>query len=309
MNGYSATLAGTADLLRLVGDPSRARILALLEREELTVAEMTAVTGLAQSRVSTHLARLKEAGLVLDRRAGTSAFYRINEPGMPEEARRLWRLFRETARDPLLAEDERRAAETVAARGSDTAEGRIERCYTPGRSWEALLRALLGFLDLGDLIDIGCGDCAVAEILATRARSVTCVDRNGATLHAAAGRLAGTPNVRIRRADMHALPFAPASFSEAMLLHCLEFSEEPETALAEAARVLRPGGRLVAATLHAHAHEAAGDYGHVRRGFRPEELAAAATGAGLAVETCARTSRERRAPNFEIVTLYARRPA
>jgi len=294
----------TTDLFRLLGDSSRVRLLALLEREEMTVAELVAATGLAQSRVSTHLARLKEAGFVQDRRAGVSAFYRATAPPS-SGARKAWAALRGSTFDPILEEDLERARELLASRAGAEPPPGLERHYVPGRSWESLQRALLGFLSLGDLVDIACGDGAVAELLAPRARSVTGVDLRAEALAQARRRLGRRGNVSLRRADMHALPFPDASFDQALLLNCLTLTERPERAVAEAARVLRPGGALVAATLCAHAHEeAARRFGHLLPGFEPARLASMLQGAGFRVTLCAPTHRERRVPRFEILTAH-----
>ncbi len=297
-------LDAATSLLRLLGDPSRVRLLALLTRQEMSVAALTSATRLAQSRVSSHLARLKEAGIVEDRKEGAACFYRLREPGMPADARELWTLLRAAARDPVLEEDAARARAFDRAPGGTSA---LERPYSPGRTWEALQRALLGIAAMGDVLDIACGNGAVSALIAPHAGSVVGLDRDEALLRRAAAR--GAKNVSLRRGDMHALPFPEASFDEALLLNCLTCTAKPGRVLAEAARVLRPGGRAVAVTLAEHAHPSeAARFGHVRKGFRPAALRAAAVRAGLVVTFCAITSREARPPHFEIVTLHARKP-
>lgn len=167
-------LAAVSALLRLLSDATRVRLLALLEREELTVAELSAVLRLAQPRVSTHLAKLKEAGLVRDRRAGVSAYYRFNvDLEAREEA--LLRALKASVDDALLREDERRLPSVLAQRAraegwADTVAGDMERHYSPGRTWEALARSLMQLIDTGDVLDIASGDGVLAELLAPRAR-------------------------------------------------------------------------------------------------------------------------------------------
>ena len=305
------SLTGTTDLVRLLGDPTRVRLLALLGAEELTVAEITRVTRLSQSRVSTHLGKLKDAGLVRDRRAGASSYYTLNAVRMPPEARDLWGLVRAAAQDPLLDQDRARVDEVVRARGgaatwADTVAGSMERHYSPGRTWEAALRGLLGLARLGSVLDIASGDCAIAELVAPRARSVTCIDNSDTVLRAGRKRLRRFFHVSFRRADMHALPFLEASFDHVLMLVCLCYADAPARAVAEAARVLRPGGTLAAVTLRKHRHkEAVARYDHVQLGFAPDELRGLFEGAGLRVGFCDVTSRERRAPHFEVLTLHA----
>lgn len=306
-------LGSTTDLLRLLGDASRVRLLALLAREELTVAELCAVTQLAQSRVSTHLGKLREAGLVRDRREGASAYYSLNGAGMPEDTRRVWALLRETTGDPLIEQDRERVREVVRARAggpswADSVAGRMERHYSPGRTWEATLRALLGLMRLGDVLDVASGDGALAELLAPRARSVTCLDLSETVIAAARARLAPLSHVVFRVGDMHKLPLADASFDQVLLMNCLTLARSPKQVVAEAARVLRPGGDLVGVTLRTHGHESAvKPYDHVRLGFEPRALRAMLEGAGLAASACEITSREKRPPHFEVITMHARK--
>ena len=308
-----SSLAAATDLMRLLGDPTRVRLLSLLAEEELTVAELTEVTHLAQSRVSTHLGKLREAGLVRDRRAGTSSFYRVRQKGMPAEARRLWEVVQATASDPLLEQDAARLSEVARARGggrswADSVAGRMERHYSPGRTWEAALRGLLGLLRLGAVLDVASGDCAIAELLAPRARGVTCLDSSTTVLAAGRRRMAHLPHVSYRRGDMQALPFRDASFDQVLLLACLGYADDPARTVAEAARVLKPGGNVVAATLRKHDHkDVVTRYDHVQMGFDVGQLRRWFEAAGLTVELCDVTSREARSPHFSVITVHASR--
>jgi len=155
-------LATASGVLRLLADPTRVRLLALLEREELTVAELAQVLHLAQPRVSTHLAKLKEAELVRDRRAGVSAYYRANNEG-DSHRHALLHSLRESIDDALLREDAARLPAVLANRAreegwADTVAGDMERHYSPGRTWETLARSLLQLLETGDVLDIASGD-------------------------------------------------------------------------------------------------------------------------------------------------------
>jgi DNA-binding transcriptional ArsR family regulator len=194
-------LASASSVLRLLADPTRVRLLALLENEELTVAELAAVLHLAQPRVSTHLAKLKEAGLVRDRRAGVSAYYRANSEG--EEAQhKLLDSLRQSIDDALLREDTARLPGVLAQRAgsegwADTVAGDMERHYSPGRTWETLARSLLQLLETGDVLDIASGDGITAELLAPHAKSITCVDSSERVVDAAAKRLRAFPHVHV----------------------------------------------------------------------------------------------------------------
>ena len=158
---------------QLLSDPTRVRILVLLQDEELSVAELTEATGLAQSRVSTHLGRLREAGLVLGRKEGAFVFYRLDPAGMPEVAGALWRqVAAQATEDERVQADRRRREERRGGSWADSVAGRMSRRYSPGRTWQTLARAAVRLGSLGDVLDIGAGDGAMAELLAPRAASV-----------------------------------------------------------------------------------------------------------------------------------------
>ncbi len=296
--------------LRVLADPTRVRLLALLEREELTVAELAAVTRLAQPRVSTHLARLKEAALVRDRRAGVSAYYRFSDDLDGAEAA-LWRVLREGTDDPLLRQDAERLPAVLAMRAADqnwadSVAGDMERHYSPGRTWEAMARATLPLLVPGDVLDIASGDGVLAELLAPHAKSYVCVDASERVVSAARERLKPHRNVRVLIGDMHALELPNASFDLALLMQALTYSERPAAAVAEAARLLRPGGRLVVTSLARHEHrDAVEPYGHANLGFTTRELVKMAEKSKLRVASCEVVTREKRAPHFEVLSLHA----
>ncbi len=308
------TLAATADLLHLFGDPTRVRLLALLGRHELTVAELTSVLEVAQSRVSTHLGRLREAGLLRDRRHGASTLYALNDGAMPAPARTLWTLLEGQVEDAVLASDARRCEALVRARDQaegwpDAVAGQMDRHYSPGRTWEATARAFLGLVRLGDVLDGGSGDGAIAQLLAPRVRSITCLDRSPRVLAAARARLADAPNVRYLLGELEAIPARDAGFDHVLLFNVLASARQPARLVAEAARVLRPGGGVTLVTLDQHHHgDVTARYGHVHAGFKPAAVKRLLAQAGLAVEACGVTSRERRQPHFHVVTAFARKP-
>ncbi len=303
-------LAATSALLRLLSDPTRVRLLALLEREELTVAELSAVLRLAQPRVSTHLAKLKEADLVRDRRSGVSSYYRFNgELDARESA--LLHALKASVDDALLDDDERRLPGVLAKRAraegwADTVAGDMERHYSPGRTWETLARSMTQLVGTGDVLDIASGDGVLAELLAPGARSIVCIDASPRVVGAARERLKGFDNVEVTTGDMHALDLGKRTFDLVLLMHALTYSDRPAVVVAEAARVLRKGGRLVAATLGRHAHRTAVEpFDHRNLGFKPDDLRGFAEAAGLEVQRCGRITREAKAPHFEVISLLA----
>jgi SAM-dependent methyltransferase len=302
-------LEGWSSRLKVFADATRVRLLALLEREELTVAELSAITRLAQPRVSTHLARLKEAGLVRDRRAGVSAYYRFDEDTLDPAQRALWQSISAGSDDPLLRQDAERVPAVLATRAADqnwadSVAGDMERHYSPGRTWEALARSALPLLEPGDLLDIASGDGVLAELLAPHARRYVCVDASPRVVAAASERLRRHDNVEVLEGDMHALPLPDASFDLAVLMHALTYAAKPAKAVAEAVRVLRPGGRLLLSSLARHEHRAVVEaYGHLNLGFTEKELRRFVERAGLQVISGETVTREKRPPHFEVVSL------
>jgi ubiquinone/menaquinone biosynthesis C-methylase UbiE/DNA-binding transcriptional ArsR family regulator len=307
-------LDSTVGWLHLFGDPTRVRLLTLVAHEELTVAELTTITELAQPRVSTHLGKLREAGLLRDRKVGASTFYSVNEESMPPAARALWKLLRAEVQDTVLDSDRKRMQQLVRARDKaaswpDAVAGQMERHYSPGRTWEATARGLIGLLRLGDVLDAGSGDGAIAQLLAPRARSVTCLDRSERVMAAARARLGREGNVRFTVGELHELAFADRMFDHVLLFNVLTYAHTPARVIGEAARVLRPKGDLVVVTLEGHQHrDVTSAYQHVNDGFTVAALKKMLQKAGLAVESCAVSSREKREPHFQVITAVAHKP-
>ena len=307
-------LEGWSSRLRVFADATRVRLLSLLASEELTVAELSAITRLAQPRVSTHLAKLKEAGLVRDRRAGVSAYYRFDEDALDPAQRALWQSISSGSDDPLLRQDAERVPGVLAMRAADqnwadSVAGDMERHYSPGRTWEALARSALPLLAPGDVLDIASGDGVLAELLAPHAKRYVCIDASPRVVAAARERLRGLANVDVREGDMHALPFTDASFDLVVLMHALTYAARPAVAVAEAARVLRPGGRMLLSSLGKHEHRSVVEaYGHANLGFTEKELRRFADKAGLRVRSAASVTREKRPPHFEVISLIGEKP-
>ena len=307
-------LEGWSARLKVFADATRVRLLTLLESEELTVAELSAITRLAQPRVSTHLAKLKDAGLVRDRRAGVSAYYRFDEAALDAAQRALWQTLRAGSDDPLLRQDGERVSAVLAMRAADqnwadSVAGDMERHYSPGRTWEAMARSALPLLQPGDVLDIASGDGVLAELLAPHSNRYACLDSSTKVVLAASERLRKLKNVEVHEGDMHALPFAEAQFDLVVLMHALTYAEHPAQAVAEAARVLRPGGRLLLTSLARHEHRSVVEaYSHVNLGFSEKDLQTFTAKAGFEIVSCETVTRERRPPHFEVIALIARKP-
>jgi SAM-dependent methyltransferase/DNA-binding transcriptional ArsR family regulator len=304
-------LSQYVETLNLLGDESRLRLCALLRQRELRVTDLVRVTGIAQSRVSTHLGRLREAGFVRDRRDGAQVFYALAGDALPETARALIE-GAASSEDPTLESDQRRLLELDAEQRGGLPEsfaGEMERHYSPGRTWQSLAKGIAALLRLGDVLDVGSGDGAAAGTLAPYCRSLTCVDVSARMIEAARERLQAHPHVRAEVADVHDLPFRASSFDSVLVFHTLAYAEHPARALAECARVLRPGGRLALLSLDQHKQqEITVPYGERHAGFSPRALRSLLTRAGLAVVTSKVACREAKKPHFEVVLAIADKP-
>ncbi|HZX79569.1 MAG TPA: class I SAM-dependent methyltransferase, partial [Lysobacter sp.] len=214
----------------------------------------------------------------------------------------------------LLRQDAERVPAVLASRAAeqnwaDGVAGDMERHYSPGRTWEALARSALPLMETGDVLDIASGDGVLAELIAPHSHRYVCLDASSTVVMAASERLRRLGNVEVHEGDMHALPFDDGSFDLVVLMHALTYADEPAKAVAEAARVLRPGGRLLLTSLAKHEHRAVVDaYSHVNLGFTERELQRFATRAGLGVQGSGVVTRERRPPHFEVISVIARRP-
>ncbi|MEC9407675.1 MAG: metalloregulator ArsR/SmtB family transcription factor [Pseudomonadota bacterium] len=309
----TGSLDALTQACRLLADGTRLRLLAVLESDALSVAELTQVTGLAQSRVSSHVSKLREAKLLTDARLGSSTLYSFAPEIGDSLPGALWAALKTRLDDDQIGADLERAREVIRSRHAtlswaDSVAGRMELHYSPGRTWEATARALIELLELGDVLDIASGDGVLAELLADHAESVTCVDLSRNVVQAGCRRLAHHPNVQFEQADMHALPFEDAAFSVVFCMHALTYSTDPQQVLSEAARVLKPGGTLVVATLAQHEHAATTRaYDHVNQGFSEAALRTLLETQELRVVSCRSGSREQRPPYFQVVIAVARR--
>lgn len=302
------SLSQYVDTLNLLGDESRLRLCALLRSRELCVADLVRVTGIAQSRVSTHLGRLREAGFVHDRKNGTQCFYTLAEDALSATAHAVLN-DAAASTDPTLVGDQRRLSELDAERLGGLPESAVDdllRDYSPGRTWQSLAAGIAGLLDLGDVLDAGAGDGAAAAAIAPYCRSLTCIDLNARMVELATARLAKFAHACTAIADVHALPFENDTFDSVLLFHTLTYAIEPAKAVSECARVLKPGGRLVLLCLDKHEQrEITARYGELHSGFSPEDLCGLLSKAGLGVRTARVVSREAKKPHLEVVLAVA----
>jgi SAM-dependent methyltransferase len=243
-----------------------------------------------------------------------SAYYRFDDIALDPAQRALWQSIGAGSDDPLLRQDAERVPAVLATRAADqnwadSVAGDMERHYSPGRTWEALARSALPLLAPGDVLDIASCDGVLAELLAPHSHRYVCIDTSPRVVAAAAERLRRFPNVEVRAGDMHALPFADGSFDLVVLMHALTYAAKPAQAVAEAARVLKRGGRLLLSSLAKHEHRAVVEaYSHVNLGFSEKELRKFIDKGGLRVVNSETVTREKRPPHFEVISLIGIKP-
>lgn len=278
-----------APLLRLLGDETRLRLLRLLSVESLNVSELTAVLGVAQSGVSRHLGLLRDAGLVAEERAGGYRWYRLSSRLTGGDAAlaplHAW-LAAEFARPtPETRADDARLAEVRRVRKeSFRAHGDERRQLVPGRSWAAWSRALGLLLPPLDVADLGCGEGYLTIEAARWARQVTAIDRSREVLARAKdlARRRKLANITWKRGDLERIPLRDRSVDVALLSQALHHADRPEQALAEAHRILKPGGRVLVLDLREHAEAwVRATLGDRWLGFTDTRLRQLLTGAGF----------------------------
>jgi ArsR family transcriptional regulator len=273
--------ADVFDRLSAIADPTRSRLLAVLEDHELTVGELCAVMQLPQSTVSRHLKVLSDDGWVSVRGAGTSRFYRMAATRHDPFPHKLWTVVRTQVEDHAAMRQDARRLESVLRERRD----RSKSYFTAAAGdWNRVRTDLIGartdLLGLFDLLDpdlvvgdLGCGTGQITEALAPCVKQVIAVDESGAMLTAARRRFARTDNVQVHSGSLESLPIDARSLDVAVMCMVLHFVVEPARAFAEARRVLKPGGRLLVIDLTPHEREHYTlEMGHVWQGFDGPQL-------------------------------------
>ncbi|EZP80803.1 ArsR family transcriptional regulator [Novosphingobium resinovorum] len=287
-------------LLRALSEPTRLRMLRLLAHMELAVGELAQVLGQSQPRVSRHIKILCDAGLAERRKEGSWVFLRIavSEQGESSLGTAAANLLNVAERDDSqfaarCAEDRRHLAAIRAGREA-SAEAyfarhaaewdTLRRLHGADEPVEAALLRALGEETIGGLLDVGTGTGRMAQLLSARAGRVTALDKSPEMLRIARARLQDLPagKVDLVQGDFTALPFAPDAFDTVLFHQVLHFAQDPAVVLTEAARVLRPGGRIAVVDLAAHEREEMRErHAHARLGFSDEQMLAHLASAGL----------------------------
>jgi ArsR family transcriptional regulator len=296
-------MASILKSLRLAADPNRLRVLLLLEQEELSVAELQDILAKGQSHISTHLAQLKHAGLVEDRRTGKNSFYRLTAPA------ELMELLRQAAREVPEVEHDREALRLALRKRQDHMRryfdelaGKFGRQYVPGRSWKGIAEALLKLMPPLVIADLGAGEGTISQLMAQRARKVIAIDNSEKMVEFGSelARKHGIGNLEYRLGDIEEVPIRSGTVDLAFLSQALHHARHPEKAIAEAWRILKPGGRIEVLDLHRHHFEEAREmYADLWLGFTELELEKYLKGAGFRDVETSIVYRESEAPHFE----------
>jgi ubiquinone/menaquinone biosynthesis C-methylase UbiE/DNA-binding transcriptional ArsR family regulator len=300
--------------LRALADPNRLRILLLLKDEELSVAELQEVLSMGQSTISTHLSQLKQAALVEDRRTGKSSFYHL----CPANGGPLDGILAGAKAEISDYSADRLAMRRVLKKRQDktraffdSVAGRLGKDYVPGKSFKSLAEALLRLVPPMTIADLGAGEGSSALLLAPRAKRVIAVDSSAKMIEVGRELAAryGVTNIDYRLGDMEEIPTDSASVDLVFFSQSLHHAPHPDRALGEAARILRPGGRVVILDLLKHRFEEARDlYADEWLGFSESDLESMLANAGFSAIETSIVDKELAAPHFQTLLAVATKP-
>ncbi len=306
------------DTLKLLADATRLRIVALLAREEFSVAELQDILGMGQSRISSHLALLRKGEMVLDRREGKKTFYSLNPKLSKANLELIQAACASMAGLDEYREDQENLARVLEKRRRFIEEyfnaiaGRLGKHHCPGRSWEAIGHFLLRLTPPITIVDLGAGEGMIAQLLAQRAKSVTCIDnsRKMVEVGTALAKKNGLANLSYKLGDIEQVPLADHTFDLAFLSQALHHAQHPDRAVAEAFRILKPGGQLIVLDLKEHHFEKATElYADVWLGFKESTLYSFFKRAGFErIEVTVVAREEHQEPGFETLLASGHKP-
>ena len=303
-------MTSTLKSLRALSDATRLRIVALLEKDELSVNELQEITRLGQSRISTHLGLLSDCGLVRSRREGKRTFYRLN-PQADAVANDFIQLAIRGAGELAEHESDQINLKRILTRRREQAQvffnqvaGRFDRVYGPGRSWQAFGHLLLRMLPAITVADLGAGEGLLSELLARRCKRVIAVDNSEkiVAFGAAKAKKNGLKNLEFRLGDLQNPPVEPASVDMVILSQALHHAEDPAAALVSAGKLLKPRGQILMLDLLKHTFDRARElYGDRWLGFAESDLHRWLEAAGFKKIEISVVAREEQPPHFQTV--------
>ena len=303
-------MSSTLKSLRALSDPTRLRIISLLENDELSVNELQEITRMGQSRISTHLGLLQDAELVQSRREGKRTFYRLH-PESNHGAAEIIDLAIRGAKELSDHESDQINLKRILNRRREQAQvyfnqiaGRFDRVYGPGRSWQAFGHLLLRILPPLVVADLGAGEGLLSELLARRAKKVIAVDNSEKIVEfgAAKAKKNNLKNLEFRLGDLQNPPIDPNSVDVVILSQALHHAEEPGKAIAAAYKLLKPHGQILILDLAKHAFEKSRElYGDRWLGFPESDLHRWLEEAGFKKVEISVVAREEQPPHFETV--------
>jgi ArsR family transcriptional regulator len=298
--------------LRLLADETRLRLLLLLQREELSVVELQEILGMGQSRISTHLAQLRQAGLVSDRRAGKNIYYTLTPNASEPEMRTI--LTASASELPEAATDGRALRVALKKRKDKAREyfnqlaGKFGRTYCPGRTWQGLAHLLLVLVPEMTIADLGAGEGTLSLLLARRAKKVIAIDSSEKMVEFGEqlAREHGFKNLEYRLGDLEEPPIKAESVDLSLLSQALHHAEHPARAVAAAHKILKPGGRVAILDLLSHQFEQAREmYADTWLGFTEAQLSGFLEEAGFKDIEVAIVARDEQNPQFQTILATA----
>lgn len=305
------------EILKLLADPTRLRLLNLLRTEELSVAELQEALGMGQSRISTHLGLLRGVDVVMDRRQGKKSFYQLN-PGLGKSDKQLIAGTLSSFADDTRLKDDLDILERILQKRRQVSEryfnqvaGRLGKHYCPGRSWEAIGHFLLHLTPRIHIADLGAGEGVLSQLLAQRAEQVYCVDssRKMVEFGTELAKKNGIENLIYKLGDIEDVPLEDSSVDLALLSQALHHAAKPPKAIAEACRILKPGGKLVILDLKEHTFEKARElYADEWLGFSENRIYHWLKDAGFTLADVSIVSREQQEPHFETLLASGIKP-